>query len=275
MPHFVAEIGINHNGDPANAIRIATRLKGYADVIKFQHMHPRKFLSLESYNSPHPVPENSFGASYGEHKEFLYWPIETHREVANTIRTLGMQVAWSVWNHDAVDEVLASEPAYVKIPSALCNDFGLLQHVFSGAKCPIHISFGMTRGEEREALIAFIARFPGVEHVLYDSTSDYSNENGSVYMTRLNSGVCGFSCHAPSIAFGIVAASHGFDYVEYHVTLSRDMKGTDHTISLEVEEFQEMVSLCRDAARISDKRPDEVSEFEASARKKLWLGGEQ
>lgn len=42
-----------------------------ADAIKFQKRCPKELLTPEQYNAPHPNPANSYGATYGAHREFL------------------------------------------------------------------------------------------------------------------------------------------------------------------------------------------------------------
>ena len=72
-PIVIAEIGGNHKGEFETAlemIKIASEFCN-ADIIKFQKRNPRESLSKEEYNAPHPVPSNSYGDTYGAHREFL------------------------------------------------------------------------------------------------------------------------------------------------------------------------------------------------------------
>ena len=72
VPKIVAEIGCNHMGQ----ISIAKDLIGLAKdagagYVKFQKRNNKHLLTNEQYNAPHPVPENSYGDTYGAHREFL------------------------------------------------------------------------------------------------------------------------------------------------------------------------------------------------------------
>lgn len=61
-PVIIAEIGCNHMGDFEIAKQLIKAAKDAgADVAKFQKRHNKTLLSEEEYNTPHPVPENSYG----------------------------------------------------------------------------------------------------------------------------------------------------------------------------------------------------------------------
>ena len=72
-PVVVAEIGCNHKGDMEIAremIKVAAEFAG-ADYVKFQKRTNKELLSAKEYSDPHPNPANSYGKTYGEHREFL------------------------------------------------------------------------------------------------------------------------------------------------------------------------------------------------------------
>ena len=73
MPRVIAEIGCNHKGD----IEVAREMIGIAatfakcDFVKFQKRSNKELLTPEEYNAVHPNLQNSYGESYGAHREFL------------------------------------------------------------------------------------------------------------------------------------------------------------------------------------------------------------
>merc|ERR1712151_243330 len=82
VPKVIAEIGCNHKGELEIAKELLTLAKeSGATVGKFQKRTPRELLTPEQYNAPHPNPKNSFGATYGEHREFLELSLEDHRQM--------------------------------------------------------------------------------------------------------------------------------------------------------------------------------------------------
>ena len=77
-PIIVAEIGCNHMGELDIAYElIDLAKKAGADFAKFQKRNNKALLTEEEYNSPHPNPANSYGSTYGKHRERLEFDIET------------------------------------------------------------------------------------------------------------------------------------------------------------------------------------------------------
>ena len=60
---------------------IETAALSGADYVKFQKRN-NKYLLGNDYNKPHPVPENSFGNTYGKHREYLEFSINQHKQLA-------------------------------------------------------------------------------------------------------------------------------------------------------------------------------------------------
>ena len=82
-PIIIAEVGCNHQGSLKKAkemIKIAASLC-FADIVKFQKRNPAELLSNKDFNKPHPVKENAFGNTYGEHREFLELNLKQHKEL--------------------------------------------------------------------------------------------------------------------------------------------------------------------------------------------------
>ena len=71
-PKVVSEIGCNHMGEFEKAKELIRLSKeAGAGYVKFQKRNNKELLTTEQYNSPHPVPNNSYGETYGAHREFL------------------------------------------------------------------------------------------------------------------------------------------------------------------------------------------------------------
>ena len=98
-PKLIAEIGRNHMGDMEIAhemIKVAAQF-GKVDVIKFQKRTNRELLSPEEYRAPHPNPVNAFGSTYGEHREYLEFDLEQHRQLKSWCEEWGVEYSTSVW----------------------------------------------------------------------------------------------------------------------------------------------------------------------------------
>ena len=107
-PYVIAEIGCNHGGDLELAKRMISVAARFCEVdaVKFQKRDPATLLTPEQYQAPHPEPRNAFGASYGEHREFLEFDIEQHAELARCAAEHGVVYSTSVWDMPSAKAVV-------------------------------------------------------------------------------------------------------------------------------------------------------------------------
>ena len=121
-PKIVAEIGCNHKGDMAIAKEMIMTAATYckADVVKFQKRCNTELLTSEEYNAPHPHPENSYGKTYGEHREFLEFTLDQHHQLQEWCCEFGITYSTSVWDVTSAKEICTLHPKLIKVPSA-CN----------------------------------------------------------------------------------------------------------------------------------------------------------
>ena len=153
-PRVIAEIGCNHKGEMEIARQL---LKVAADsgveVAKFQKRNNKELLTKEQYNTPHPNPINSYGDSYGEHREFLEFNLNQHQELKEYAESLGLIYSTSVWDTTSAKEIASLNPDLIKVPSACNNHFEMLKVLRDEYQGEVHISFGMTTQEEEEGIM--------------------------------------------------------------------------------------------------------------------------
>ena len=253
-PKVIAEIGCNHKGE----MRIAKELLAIASqsgvlVAKFQKRNNKEFLTKEQYNAPHPNPINSYGDTYGTHRDFLEFGIEQHKELKEFAESLGIIYSTSVWDISSSKEIISLSPDLIKVPSACNNHFEMLQVLRDEYKGEVHISFGMTTKSEQEDIVSFFEeKDQGHRLVVYACTSGYPVPFEDICMlevVRIKNQFkhrvkdIGFSGHHLGIAVDISAYTLGATYIERHFTLDRTWKGTDHSASLEPTGLRK---LCRD-----------------------------
>lgn len=244
-PFLIAEIGCNHKGEMELAkelIKIAKIFCG-ADAVKFQKRNNRELLTEEQYNAPHPNPANSYGDTYGAHREYLEFDVEQNKELKEYCEELGIIYSTSVWDLTSAKEITSINPQFIKIPSACNNNYEMLDWLCKNYKGEIHISTGMTTKDETEDLVNFfVERGRNKDLVLYNCTSGYPVPFKDVclldililqekYADKVKS--IGFSGHHLGIAVDIAAYTLGANIIERHYTLDRTWKGTDHAASLE------------------------------------------
>lgn len=284
-PRVVAEIGCNHKGDMSIAKEMiaiaATFCK--ADAVKFQKRCNRELLTPEQYNAPHPNPANSYGRTYGEHREFLEFDVDQHRQLQSWCAEFGVLYSTSVWDLTSAREITALNPPFIKIPSASNLNFALLGYLCERYAGEIHLSVGMTTKEEEERIVAFLEqRGRAADAVLYACTSGYPVAFNDVCLheiLRLERAfggrvkAIGFSGHHLGIAVDVAAATLGATWIERHFTLDRTWKGTDHAASLEPDGLRRLVRDLSNVALSLNYKDADLLDVEKVQRQKLkWTG---
>ncbi len=280
-PIVVAEIGCNHKGEMEIAKELIQIAASYckADYVKFQKRNNRELLSKDQYNAPHPNPANSYGKTYGEHREFLEFNVDQHLQLMKWCKEFGVGYATSVWDTASAREMISLEPEYLKVPSACNLNFDLLSILCDQYKGDIHISFGMTSHDEEEEIVKFLEKRNAAKRtVIYSCTSGYPVPFPDVCLleiTRLKKSFgnrikeIAFSGHHLGIAVDVAAITLGATWVERHYTIDRTWKGTDHAASLEPDGLRK---LCRDIQNVAlalELKKEQILPIEQAQRHKL------
>lgn len=252
-PIIIAEAGCNHMGQIEIAhdlIKIAAKYCK-ADAIKFQKRCPKELLTEEQYNAPHPNPINSYGPTYGAHREFLEFNIEQHALLKKWCEEEGIIYSTSVWDLTSAKEITQLNPKFIKIPSACNTHYEMLNWLCDNYKGEIQLSFGMTTYEEEEKIVSLFEKNNRAKDlILYNCTSGYPVPFEDVCLLEINRMMekygkrvkdIGFSGHHAGIAIDIAAYTLGAAYIERHYTLNRKWKGTDHAASLEPDGIKKLV----------------------------------
>lgn len=280
-PRMIAEIGCNHKGDMEIAKEMIKMAAIYckADIVKFQKRCVKELLTPEQYNAPHPNPAFAYGKTYGEHREFLEFSVEQHKQLMEWCREFGITYSTSVWDLTSAKEITSLHPDLIKIPSACNNHYEMLGWLCDNYGGEIHISLGMTTHEEEEALIRlFEEKNRAKDVVLYVCTSGYPVPFEDVCLLEISRvkeayggrvKEIGFSGHHLGIAVDIAAYTLGASIIERHYTLDRTWKGTDHAASLEPEGVRKLKRDLEAAYRALNYKKDEVLPIEAMQREKL------
>lgn len=285
-PVIIAEIGCNHKGDMEIAHKMIKLLgtfkllneNAYIDIVKFQKRTNKELLTPEEYNAPHPHPENSYGATYGLHREALEFTAEQHKELKQWCEEEGLIYSTSTWDLTAAKEIVALQPKLIKVPSACNLDFEMLEYLRDAYEGEIHLSFGMTTKEEKKIIDFFEAKNRAKDLVIYACTSGYPVPFEDICLneiTRLKETfgnkvkAIGFSGHHLGIAVDIAALALGATYFERHFTLDRTWKGTDHAASLEPQGMMKLARDLRQVAKSLTYKSEDVLDIEKVQRKKL------
>lgn len=284
-PRIIAEVGCNHKGDMEIAkefIRMAAVFCN-VDVVKFQKRNPKESLTEEQYNSPHPNPYNSYGETYGDHREFLEFDLDQHKELKAYCDEFNIKYSSSVWDLTSAKGIASLEPELIKIGSASNLHFEMLGWLCDHYGGEIHLSLGMTTKKEEEQIIKFFEDHKREKDlVIYHCTSGYPIDFEDAYLleiTRLKEWYghivkeIGFSGHHNGIAIDAAAYTLGATTIERHFTLNRTWKGTDHAASLEPDGLRRLARNVRSVEKTLAVKEKDILDIEIPQRQKLKYGG--
>src|SRR5262245_33133964 len=258
--HVIAEIGHNHQGSMKTAKELFhAAAECGVSAVKLQKRDNRTLYTREMYDKPYDN-ENSFGATYGEHREALEFGKQEYEELQGESARLGIgffSTAFDMRSADFLAEL--NTPAY-KIASGDLKNIPLLRHVAKIGKPMIVSTGGGTIEDVQRAYDTVMPINPRL--CLMQCTCGYPAEFAELdlrviatYREKFPEIVIGYSGHDNGIAMPVAAYMLGARIIEKHFTLNRAMRGTDHRFSLEPVGMKKMIrDLLRTRMALGDGR---------------------
>jgi N-acetylneuraminate synthase/N,N'-diacetyllegionaminate synthase len=247
-PVFViAEAGVNHNGDPALAVRLvdAAAAAG-ADAVKFQTFRVDALLSRVAPKAGYQV--ETTGAAESQHQMLARLELGPDRLAGLRDRAGERSVVFfsTPFDEGSADVLDALGVALFKIPSGEITNLPLLRHV-AGKGRPVILSTGMSTLEEVEAAVMAIRAAGDPALALLHCVSAYPAPAHETNLRAMDALAAAFGCpvglsdHSLGIEIALGAVARGATIVEKHLTLDKSLPGPDHRASLEPGEFAAMV----------------------------------
>ena len=262
--YVISELGHNHGGSIETAVAmIKAAAQCGADSVKLQKRHNATLYSEAMRALPY-VNENSFGATYGAHRDALEFNEAQYQRCLSRAAAYGVSCFATAFDEASADFLMRLKVPAIKIASGGLTDGPLLKHVAS-LGVPIILSTG--GGDQHDiykaanilgaktndfALLHCTAAYP---------TRDFKELNLRCILTlrdRYPETVIGWSGHDSGIAMALIAYAFGARIVEKHFTMNRASKGTDHAWSLEPAGLRK---LRRDLDRARDAMGDGIKQF--------------
>ena len=258
--YVIAEIGHNHQGNLETAKKMFEVAKECgADAVKLQKRNNRSLYTRAAYAKPYDN-RNSYGATYGEHREALEFEEAQYRELFDYARSIGITMFSTAFDFGSADFLAKFDPPAFKIASGDLKNIPLLTHIAKFQKPMILSTGGATMEDvnraydalmpinDRLAILQCTASYP----------ADFNQLNLRVISTfrdRFPNTLIGLSSHDNGIAMAVAAYMLGARIFEKHFTLNHTLKGTDHAFSLEPNGLRKMV---RDLHRCYDAMGDGI-----------------
>jgi N-acetylneuraminate synthase/sialic acid synthase len=198
------------------------------------------------YDEPY-AGRNSFGATYGEHREALEFGEDEYRRLAELARELNIHFFATAFDAPSVDFLVKLGVPAIKIASGDLTNTPLLGYA-AQTGIPLIVSTGGADMDEVRRAVAAIAPINDQLVLLqctavYPATSDLLNLSViSTFREEFPDTVVGVSSHDLEPESSAIAYTLGARVIEKHVTLDRGLPGSDHHFSLEPGDLREMVS---------------------------------
>ncbi|OGG50610.1 hypothetical protein A2704_05045 [Candidatus Kaiserbacteria bacterium RIFCSPHIGHO2_01_FULL_54_36b] len=251
--YFIAEVGINHNGDFFLAKRAVERAaKAGAHAVKFQRRAVQDLWVKEVRDLPQTRNELQ-GYTYGEYKAAAELKDDAFPKLMEFAGSFGIDFFVTPFEEKSVDFLETIDMPFYKISSFEITNIPLIEYI-ARLKKPIILSTGMATLEEVDEAVITVLKHHGnllLMHCVsvYPSPDDVINLKTMVeFRDRYAPIPVGYSGHEQDILPSLAAVALGAPIVERHLTLSHNLPGPDHaTVSLDPDQFAELV---RDAGRV-------------------------
>jgi len=274
-PAFImAELGINHMGDPNLAKKMIDKAKECGvDAVKLQTFETEDFVSdekiqyvyYEGRDRRRKVKESMF-------KMFKRYELnfKEQKKLFDYARSIGMEIFSTPSFKEGVDFLDKIGVNVFKVGSDDLTNLNLIKHIAEKGK-PIILSTGMSTLGEIEEAISTVQDVGNRDIVLlhcaslYPASVERCNLRAIESMKRMFELPVGFSDHTMGTLIPTIAVAMGANMIEKHFTLDKDLPGPDHWFSADAEELKKLVTDIRSAEKAMGKKRKMLYDFEKEA----------
>jgi N-acetylneuraminate synthase len=269
---YIAEIGINHNGDISITKELIKKAKDSGfNSVKFQKRTVDRVYSKELLDQPRESP---WGKTQRDQKMGLEFGYDEYLEIDKYCKSLNIDWFASAWDIESIVFLDQFSLKYHKIASAMIVDVSFLEEV---AKRKLHtfISTGMSSVENIDTAVDIFKKnncsFELMHCVsTYPLKAEDANLKTILSLRKKYNCNVGYSGHENGVAVSIVAATLGITSLERHITLDRTMYGSDQAASLEPRGMRDMITGIKKALlAIGEDKLGYIKEEEKIIAKKL------
>ena len=277
--YVIAEIGINHNGSENHARKLIDQAyKSGCHAVKFQKRNPDLCVPENQKDLKRETPWGVM--TYLEYKYKVEFGKEEYDEIDAYCKQ--QKIAWSAspWDMDSVEFLQQYNLPFIKLPSASLTDDELLTACVERFPKVI-FSTGMSTVEEIDHAVdtlriakAFYNKTEPIGLLHCNSTypAPVDELNLSAIKTLKNKYpdfTIGYSGHEMLLGTTVASVLLGAEIIERHITLDRNMEGSDHSASVTPHGLFKLVSGIRELEQAYGDGIIQVTESEKPVREKL------
>lgn len=277
--YIIAEIGINHQGD----ISLAKKLIDIAasagcDAVKFQKRNPEVCVPEEQKNKPRRW--QGIDMTYLEYKNKIEFGKVEYDQIDRYCKQQGITWSASPWDEDSIEFLKQYDLPFIKVPSAMLTNHELLTSCMK-SKMRVILSTGMSTAEEIDEAINVLRKAKhffenphpiGLLHCnsSYPAPLEELNLAAIKTLTKMYPDCeIGYSGHEMTLGTTVASTLLGASIIERHITLDRNMEGSDHSCSVTPWGLFKLVQGVRDLEKAYGNGLIQVTDTEKKVRKKL------
>lgn len=241
-PQYIAEIGINHNGN----IELA---KKHIDAAKCAGADYAKFQTYLTDTRAKP------GSAIRDILKQCELSADNFNELKQYCDRIGIKFASTAFCHSSVNILKDIGCKHIKVASFQIANVQLLNYLSRQDWIEdLWISTGMASEAEiynavnilkespnrllsRTVFLHCVSQYP-IQHI-----SDYQLNN-ITYLREITKQVVGYSDHSIGVDAAVIATALGASLIEKHFTIDNSLEGADHAMSSNPEVFSSLVEKC-------------------------------
>jgi N-acetylneuraminate synthase len=272
---FIAEAGVNHNGDRDKAFSLVdVAADSGADAVKFQTFKASRLATARAPKAAYQTVTTEPRQNQLEMLKALELPRDWHEPLKQHALARGIEFISTPFDSQSLDFLIALGMPRLKVPSGELTNAPLLWR-FARSGLPMILSTGMATLSEVEVALAVVAHALGSAEepqsfdevlrgwsdprcrasladkvTLLHCTSQYPTPMAEVNLSAMDTlrvfGLpVGYSDHTEGSLIALAAVARGARVIEKHFTLDRSLPGPDHLASIEPPELASLVKKIR------------------------------
>lgn len=263
--YFIAEIGVNHDGNLDKAKHLVDLAKeSGVDCVKFQTYKTDLVVSKNSPKAEYQKKVTDSDESQYDMLERLEFKYDWFPEIIEHCKKKGIDFLTTPNNFEDIDYLLSLGIKEFKIASYQATEIPYLKYISEKAD-KVYLSIGMTTTSDTIKAIEVVSS--NCEVIPLQCTTNYPSKiedsNINFIKTLKNiSNIVGYSCHVNSNIPTLLAAAYGATVFEKHFTYSKKAEGPDHSSSYEKEEIIELLHSLTELYTAQGSSLRELSESE-------------
>jgi N-acetylneuraminate synthase/sialic acid synthase len=245
-PVIIAEVGQNHQGDlkiAKNYIKTFSELG--ADIIKFQSRDNKILFDKISYDTLY-LNRNSFGKTYGEHREKLELSKKGLKILVQECKKYKVGFMCTPFEEKSLNLICNIGAQVIKVASFDLGNLPFLNKIGMKRK-PVVLSVGGGNDKQIDESVKILIKH-NIKIILLHCVSEYPCAFDRLDLKKIKKLkkkypglIVGSSDHYNGVLSGPLAYLQGARVFEKHVTFNRSWKGSDHNFALEPDGFKKFV----------------------------------